>query len=107
MLWSTRAADRLYLCLAQPGSRGGKPRIFAERPLSWQFNLHPVRSRPLPASGAFSDGFSDRVVVNFAEPAEPISPIRWVRGGHVKTFQNLRYTTYARLTAAKTLDDIW
>jgi hypothetical protein len=50
---------------------------------------------------------SDRVVVNFAEPAEPISPIRWVRGGHVKTFQNLRYTTYARLTAAKTLDDIW
>jgi len=50
---------------------------------------------------------SDRVVVNFAEPAEPIGPIRWVRGGHVKTFQNLRYTTYARLTAAKTLDDIW
>src|SRR5258706_10332626 len=50
---------------------------------------------------------SDRVVVNFAEPAEPIGPIRWVRGGHVKTFQNLRYTTYARLTVAKTLDDMW
>src|SRR5258707_12882782 len=44
---------------------------------------------------------SDRVVVNFAEPAEPISPIRWVRGGHVKTFQNLRYATYSRVTAAE------
>lgn len=50
---------------------------------------------------------SDKVVVNFSEPAAPIGPIPLAKGGRVKAPQNLRYTTVTRLTEAKTLDDIW
>jgi len=48
-----------------------------------------------------------KYVVNFSAPAEPIGPIPLVKNGRIKPLQNLRYTTRARLEAAKTLDDIW
>jgi len=50
---------------------------------------------------------TDKVVLNFAEPAQPIGPIQLLRGGKVKPLYNLRYTTYSRLANAKTLDDLW
>ena len=50
---------------------------------------------------------SGKFVVNFAEPAKPIGPIPLVKGGHLKTFQGLRYTSLEKLEAAKTPDDIW
>jgi hypothetical protein len=50
---------------------------------------------------------TDKVVVNFAEPARSVGPIQLVRRSKVKALQNLRYTTYSRLTTAKTLDDLW
>lgn len=50
---------------------------------------------------------TDKYVVNFAEPAQKVGPIPWVKGGRVKALQSLRYTTYERLCSAKTLDDIW
>ena len=47
-------------------------------------------------------------MLNFAEPARPLPrPITFVKGGRVKSFQNLRYTTLKRLEAAQTLDDLW
>ena len=42
-----------------------------------------------------------------AEPAREIGPIPLVKGGRVKALQNLRYTSYARLKLAKTMDDLW
>jgi len=48
-----------------------------------------------------------KFVVNFAGPAWQIGPIELSKGGRGKGLQNLRYTTRARLEAAKTLDDIW
>jgi regulator of RNase E activity RraB len=50
---------------------------------------------------------SAKTVLNFAEPARPIGPIRLLKGGRVKAPQNLRYTTKTRIENAKTLDDIW
>jgi hypothetical protein len=50
---------------------------------------------------------TDKFVVNFAEPAQEIEPIPLVKGGHIKAFQNLRYTTSDRLDKAQTLDDLW
>jgi len=46
-------------------------------------------------------------VVNFAERAHEIGPIRFLKRGRVKALQNLRYTTHGKLEAAKTLDDVW
>ena len=50
---------------------------------------------------------SDKVVLDFAEPAKEIGPIALLKGGHVKGLQNLHYTTRKRLETAKTLDDVW
>jgi hypothetical protein len=60
---------------------------------------------PVKSIEPWSD--TGKYVVNFAEPARQIGPIRLVKGGRVKALQNLRYTTKARLEAAKTLDEIW
>jgi hypothetical protein len=46
-----------------------------------------------------------KYVVNFAEPARPIGPIRLHQGGKVRAPQGPRYTSKARLEHAKTLDD--
>lgn len=48
---------------------------------------------------------TEKKVINFAEPAEKVGPIKLVRKGKVKAPQGLRYTCYERLMAAKTLDE--
>lgn len=48
---------------------------------------------------------SGKYVLNFAEPAQEIGPLKLVPKGAVKAPQAPRYTTYARLMAAKTLDE--
>lgn len=50
---------------------------------------------------------SGKFVVNFAEPAKEIGPIPLNRNGRVRNFQNLRYTSRAKLDSANSLDDIW
>ncbi len=50
---------------------------------------------------------TDKFVVNFTEPAREIGPIELVKGARGKAPQSLRYTTRARLEAAKTVDEIW
>ena len=48
---------------------------------------------------------SRKYVVNFSAPAKPIGPLKLVQGGKVKALQNIRYTSFARLSAAKSLED--
>jgi hypothetical protein len=48
---------------------------------------------------------SNKYVVNFAEPARKIGPIRLVPDGRVKAPQGPRYTSLARLDIAKNLDE--
>jgi len=60
-----------------------------------------------PVSSIESWGDTGKYVVNFAEPAKKIGPIKLVSKSRVKAPQNIRYTTLERLQSAKTLDDIW
>jgi hypothetical protein len=72
-------------------------RVAPERAIT---HLAPVKSiEPWKDSGKF--------MLNFSEPASPIGPVRMLEDGRVKTFRNLRYTSRARLVAAKSLDDLW
>jgi hypothetical protein len=74
--------------------------VYQVRPISAITHVAPVRSiEPWGDTGKF--------VVNFAEPAEQIGPIRLVTKGRVKALQNIRYTTLERLRSAVTLDDVW
>jgi hypothetical protein len=50
---------------------------------------------------------SNKYVVNFAEPAKPIGPIRVAPNGRVKPVQSARYTSRERLEKAQTLDDVF
>ncbi len=46
-----------------------------------------------------------KYVLNFAEPAREIGPVKV--GNRVKPLQNLRYTNHERLERASTLDEVW
>jgi hypothetical protein len=48
---------------------------------------------------------TDKKVINFAESAQKVGPIRLVSKGKVKPLYSLRYTSYERLIHAKTLDE--
>jgi len=48
-----------------------------------------------------------KFVVNFAEPAREMAPVRLVPKSRVKALQNARYTSFDRLTKAKTLDEVF
>jgi hypothetical protein len=48
---------------------------------------------------------SNKYVLNFAAPAEPIGPIALVEKGAVRAPQGPRYTSWERLTRAETLDE--
>jgi hypothetical protein len=70
------------------------------RPVSAITHVAPVKSiEPYGEEG--------KSIIYFSEPATEIEPIRMVKGGRVKTFQNLRYTTLDRLQNAKTLDEVF
>ena len=73
---------------------------YQTKPVSAITHIAPVKSvEPYRDSG--------KSIVYFSEPAQAISPIKLVRGGKVKSFQNLRYTSMARIDAATTLDDVF
>ena len=68
-------------------------------PISAITHIAPVKSiDPWKDSGKF--------VINFSEPAKEIRPIPMNKMGRIKSFQNLRYTSRARLDTAKSLDDL-
>lgn len=69
-------------------------------PISAITHIAPVRSIEL-----WKD--TGKCVVNFAEKAHEIGPIRLVKDGRVQPLYSLRYTRKSKLDAAKTLDDIW
>lgn len=70
------------------------------RPISAITHVAPVRSiEPYGDEG--------KSIIYFSEPATEIEPIQMVKGGRVKTFQNLRYTTLDRLRSASNLDEVF
>ena len=74
--------------------------VYRTAPVSAITHVAPVRSiQPWKNTG--------KVVVDFAEPAQEIGPISLVKRGRVKPIQNVRYTTYERLSTARTLDEVF
>ena len=74
--------------------------VYRVAPVSAITHIAPVRSiEPWKDGGKY--------VVNFAEPAQAIGPIKYERDGRVSHLQNIRYTTRERLKGAKTLDEVW
>lgn len=45
------------------------------------------------------------MVINFAEPAREIRPLKLTKNGRVKHLQGLRYTKCDRLNASTSLDE--
>ena len=69
-------------------------------PLSAITHVAPVRSiEPWGDSGKF--------VVNFAEPAHEIGPLRLAGDGRTTGLQGPRYTAKSRLDTARSLADLW
>jgi hypothetical protein len=74
--------------------------VYGVAPQSAITHIAPVASiEPWKDTGKF--------VVNLAEPARQIGPIPLVKGGRVKTLQNIRYTNHERLEQAHNLDEVW
>ena len=46
-----------------------------------------------------------KVVINFAEPARETKLLKMTKGGEVKQLQNLRYTSFEKLSKATSLDE--
>jgi hypothetical protein len=46
-----------------------------------------------------------KMVINFAEPAKEIGPLKLTKNGRVKHLQGLRYTKFDRLKSATSLDE--
>lgn len=72
--------------------------VYRNAPTSAITHMAPVQSiEPWESSGKY--------VLNFAEPLQPIGPIKLISGGKVKAPQNIRYSSRERLLAAKSLDE--
>jgi hypothetical protein len=74
--------------------------VYQVAPVSAITHIAPVRSIE-----PWQD--TNKVVLNFAEPAKEIGPIPLVKGSRGKAPQSPRYTNRHTIEQAKTIDDIW
>jgi hypothetical protein len=68
------------------------------RPISAITHIAPIQSIE-----QWSD--TDKVVLNFSEPAKAIGPIKLLKDGKVRALQGLRYTNHQKVESAKSLDE--
>jgi len=72
--------------------------VYRTAPISAITHYAPIRSiEPWKNSG--------KVVINFAEPAQEIAPLKLIKDGRVAPLYNLRYTNFEKLKTAKNLDE--
>ena len=73
------------------------------------YQVAPVSAITYVAEVASIEPWKDtqKYCVNFKEPAHKIGPIPLVSGGRVTAPQNIRYTSFARLKHASSLDDVF
>jgi hypothetical protein len=72
--------------------------VYRTAPISAITHYAPIRSiEPWKNSG--------KVVINFAEPAQEIAPLKLIKDGRVAPLYNLRYTNFEKLKSAKSLDE--
>jgi hypothetical protein len=74
--------------------------VYRAQPISAITHYAPIRSiQPWLNSG--------KMVINFAEPASEIGPLKVVINGRVKPQQGLRYTSLQKLKRAHNLDEVY
>lgn len=74
--------------------------VYRVHPISAITHYAPIRSiQPWLDSG--------KMVINFAEPATEIGPLKVATNGRVKSQQGLRYTSIERLKKARNLDEVY
>ncbi len=67
-------------------------------PMSAITHYAPIRSiEPWENSG--------KMVINFAEPARELGPLKLTKNGRLKHLQGLRYTNFERLKKVTSLDE--
>lgn len=72
--------------------------VYRTAPVSAITHYAPIRSiEPWKSTG--------KVVINFAERAQEIAPLKLTKNGRVKHLQGLRYTTFEKLKKATSLDE--
>lgn len=72
--------------------------VYRTAPVSAITHYAPIRSiEPWENTG--------KMVINFAEPAKEIGPLKLTKNGRVKHLQGLRYTKFDRLKSATSLDE--
>ena len=72
--------------------------VYRTAPVSAITHYAPIRSiEPWHNTG--------KMVINFAEPAKEIGPLKLTKNGRVKHLQGLRYTKFDRLKSATSLDE--
>jgi hypothetical protein len=74
--------------------------VYLTKPTSAITHYAPIRSiEPWLDSG--------KMVINLAEPASKIGPLKLVKNGRVKSHQGLRYTSFKKLKKAHNLDEVY
>jgi len=72
--------------------------VYRTAPVSPITHYAPIRSiEPWENSG--------EMVINFAEPARELGPLKLTKSGRVKHLQGLRYTNFEKLKKATSLDE--
>jgi hypothetical protein len=106
-----------------PAHDDGFLRVFIDENRWWAVRIHPTMTAQLRYVAAYRvaptsaithfapirsiEPWKDtgKMVINFSEPAKQIKPVALQKGGKVRPLQGLRYTSFDRLSSAKTLDE--
>ena len=106
-----------------PAHEDGFERVFRGENRWWSVRIHPSMVKQLKYIAAYITTpqqqithyapirsiepweNTGKVVINFAEPAKEIGPLKLTKNGRVKHLQGLRYTNFDKLKRATNLDE--
>lgn len=106
-----------------PAHEDGFKRVFLGENRWWEVRIHPTMAKQLKYVAAYVTAPTSaithyapirsiepwkntgKMVINFAEPAREIAPLKLTKNGRVRHLQGLRYTNFEKLEKATSLDE--
>ena len=106
-----------------PAHEDGFKRVFLGENRWWDVRIHPTMAKQLKYIAAYLTAPTSaithyapicsidpwqntgKMVINFAEPARQITPLKLTKTGRVRPLQGLRYTNFEKLNHATSLDE--
>src|SRR5262249_48079162 len=106
-----------------PALEDGFKRVFLGENRWWAVRIHPSMAKQLKYIAAYVAAPTSaithyapirsiepwqntgKMVINFAEPAREITPLKRMKNGRVKHLQGLRYTNFEKLQKATSMDE--